>query len=165
MVYTTQLILHTSDVRHQCPGCRPGGLDLSPAVFNSFVDPDVGLIYGSWHFVDNAAVANAGTPRPLSTTSWSIEPSILATQSTSAQTTQSVSSSVATTPETSVTVGLPLRTRLPRPVNRLTSPNEPPSLNAHGHDAVHFAHGHQRGVKVSRAHLSSSNITRGFSGN
>ncbi|KAI0322710.1 RlpA-like double-psi beta-barrel-protein domain-containing protein-containing protein, partial [Amylostereum chailletii] len=33
-----------------CPGCKPGGLDLSPAVFNSFASPDEGNIFGSWTF-------------------------------------------------------------------------------------------------------------------
>ncbi|KAJ7738497.1 plant expansin [Mycena maculata] len=46
-----------------CPGCpAPGGLDLSPGLFSFFADESVGVLQGTWSFVD-------GSSDPTTTTS------------------------------------------------------------------------------------------------
>ncbi|KAM0755053.1 hypothetical protein T439DRAFT_273777, partial [Meredithblackwellia eburnea MCA 4105] len=39
---------HTAEVTDACPGCPYGGLDMSPALFNYFANPDVGIFYMTW---------------------------------------------------------------------------------------------------------------------
>ncbi|KAL2266746.1 hypothetical protein VTJ83DRAFT_6098 [Remersonia thermophila] len=35
----------------RCPGCPPGGLDLSPSAFQRLADLGIGVIYGEWRWV------------------------------------------------------------------------------------------------------------------
>ncbi|KAL1836444.1 hypothetical protein VTJ49DRAFT_5144 [Mycothermus thermophilus] len=35
----------------RCPGCPPGGLDLSPAAFQRLADLGAGIIYGEWQWI------------------------------------------------------------------------------------------------------------------
>ncbi|KAF9547117.1 hypothetical protein CPC08DRAFT_648849 [Agrocybe pediades] len=41
----------------ECPGCPEFGLDLSPGLFDFFASPDVGLLTGSWDFVNTTEPA------------------------------------------------------------------------------------------------------------
>lgn len=56
----------TATIMDQCPGCGYGDLDMSPALFNHFADPSVGVFQMSWDFV-GAAPAPAPAPEPTST--------------------------------------------------------------------------------------------------
>lgn len=48
---------HSAKVLDACPGCSYGGLDMSPALFNYFADPSVGIFYMSW-------TSGGGDPAP-----------------------------------------------------------------------------------------------------
>lgn len=51
----------TATIGDQCPGCPPGGLDLSEGLFKFFESPDAGIIYGKWSFGEGG-----GSPPPAS---------------------------------------------------------------------------------------------------
>ncbi|KAA1470599.1 hypothetical protein DENSPDRAFT_879826 [Dentipellis sp. KUC8613] len=41
---------HSAQVMDLCPGCAPGGIDMSPSLFESFASLDVGVLQVQWSF-------------------------------------------------------------------------------------------------------------------
>ena len=66
-------------IRDMCPGCPPGGLDLTPALWNQFADPGKGIIWdGSWNFggapAPSPTPTPTPTPEPTPTSTWTPPP-------------------------------------------------------------------------------------------
>ncbi|KAJ6547381.1 RlpA-like double-psi beta-barrel-protein domain-containing protein-containing protein [Mycena capillaripes] len=55
-----------AQITDSCPGCPYDGLDLSPSLFSFFASQDLGIIYGTWEFVDGSG--GGGDPDPTTTT-------------------------------------------------------------------------------------------------
>ena len=94
-------------ITSQCPGCPPGGLDLTQGLFQFFASLGTGVIYGEWS-VGGGAPAKAppasSPPPPSPTTHY--DPPTTYQQSTSSPPppTTSSSTSTSTTPKTSSSV-------------------------------------------------------------
>lgn len=57
----------TAKIMDKCPGCGYGDLDMSPALFNHFADPSVGVFQMSWDFGAGSAPEPKPEPKPTST--------------------------------------------------------------------------------------------------
>ncbi|KAN0100642.1 RlpA-like double-psi beta-barrel-containing domain containing protein [Tylopilus felleus] len=52
-----------AQITDECPGCGPGGLDLSNGLFLYFAPLDEGELYGSWYF-NSDMTSSSSTPAP-----------------------------------------------------------------------------------------------------
>jgi len=59
-----------AQITDECPGCGPGGLDLSNGLFEFFAPLDQGEIYGTWYY-NSDMTSSSSTPTPTPTTPYS----------------------------------------------------------------------------------------------
>ncbi|KAJ6455748.1 expansin family protein [Mycena sanguinolenta] len=89
----------TATIVDSCPGCPPGGLDLSPDLFSFFASQDLGVIQGTWSFEDGSDDDDTTTTTQKKTTTTTHH----TTTSTTTHTTPTTTSHTTTSTTTSTT--------------------------------------------------------------
>jgi hypothetical protein len=92
----------------QCPGCPPGGLDMTEGLFEFFASTSVGVLTGDWSVGGGAAPppetpTTSSTPPPQPTTHY-VPPTTSSTYSPPPSSSSSSSTSTSTTSKTSSSV-------------------------------------------------------------